>query len=110
MLIESGEQVDWYVLDCYATWQRESLAAMDIPLEKIIQPHATLHIEADELIVPSIESRQVMKQMATELAGRLGVDVTNHNERGRYIFIERANSRKPENSNKFFCMASALWV
>ena len=102
MLIESGEQVDWYVLDCYATWQRESLAAMDIPLEKIIQPHATLHIEADELIVPSIESRQVMKQMATEIAGRLGVDVTNRNERGRYIFIERVNSRKLENSNEFF--------
>lgn len=102
MLIESGEQVDWYVLDCYATWQRESLAAMDIPLEKIIQPHATLHIEADELIVPSIESRQVIRQMATGLAGRLGVDVANRNKRGRYIFIERANSRKAKNSNEFF--------
>ena len=40
-LLQRGEQADWYVADCYSYWQRASLAALGIQLERVIQPHST---------------------------------------------------------------------
>ena len=100
-LLQSGEQADWYVADCYSQWQRASLAALGVPLDSVIQPHATFHLEADELLVPSLQATQAIPPMAQELAKGLGLQDDNGDEQKRLIYIERAHSRRPVNANEF---------
>ena len=63
-LLQSGERADWYVADCYSRWQRASLAALGVQLDRVIQPHATFNVEADELLVPSLHATQAIQPMA----------------------------------------------
>jgi capsular polysaccharide biosynthesis protein len=98
-LLTSGEQADWFVVDGYARWQQESLTAFGVPSERVIQPHATLHLEADELLVPSLNPVQAFQPMADTLAQRLGVG--NRGSSTRMIFIERRRSRLPDNGAEF---------
>lgn len=98
-LLRSGEQADWYVVDGYARWQRESLTALGVPLDRIIQPHATLHLQADELLVPSLNPAQAIRPLADALARGLGA--IDHGAATRSIFIERSNSRLPRNAADF---------
>ena len=97
-LLSSGEQADWYVVDGYAHWQRDSLTALGVPIERVIQPHATLHLEADELLVPSLNPVQAIRALADALAHRLGVV---DRAPSRAIFIERRRSRLPGNAAEF---------
>lgn len=98
-LLRSGEQADWYVVDGYARWQRESLTALGVPLDRVIQPHATLHLEADELLVPSLNPAQTIRPLADALAEGLGV--VDRGSTARSIFIERSRSRLPRNARDF---------
>ena len=63
-LLQIGERADWYVADCYSRWQRASLAALGVQLDRVIQPHATFNVEADELLVPSLHATQAIQPMA----------------------------------------------
>jgi hypothetical protein len=98
-LLRSGEQADWFVVDGYARWQRESLAALGVPPDRVIQPHATLHLEADELLVPSLNPAQTIRPLADALAEGLGA--TDRGSTTRSIFIERSHSRVPRNTRDF---------
>lgn len=98
-LLHSGERADWYVVDGYARWQRESLAALGVSLDRVIQPHATLHLEADELLVPSLNPAQAIHPLADALA--VGLGATHAGPRTRSIFIERTNSRLVSNADMF---------
>jgi hypothetical protein len=98
-LLKSGAQADWFVVDGYARWQQESLTALGVPSERVIQPHATLHLEADELLVPSLNPVQAIQPMADTLAQRLGVGKRGSST--RTIFIERRRSRLPGNAAEF---------
>lgn len=100
-ILQSGEQADWYVADCYTGWQRTSLAALGVPLDRVIQPHATLHLEADELLVPSLQAKQALPAMTRGLAEGLGVQNDIVGESKQLIYIERAASRRPANSEEF---------
>lgn len=98
-VLQSGEQADWYVVDGYARWQRESLAALGVSLDRVIQPHATLHLEADELLVPSLHPTQAIQPLAAALATGLGV--TDSGSATRMICIERSRSRRVHNAAAF---------
>jgi hypothetical protein len=98
-LLRRGEQADWYVVDEYAPWQRQSLTALGVPLDRVIQPHATLHLQADELLVPSLNPVQVIRPLADALARGLGM--IDRGAAPRSIFIERSNSRRPRNAADF---------
>lgn len=98
-LLQSGEQADWYVIDGYAPWQLESLTALGVPLDRVIQPHATLHLQADELLVPSLIPAQAIGPLADALARGLGV--IDRATAPQSIFIERSNSRRPRNATHF---------
>jgi len=100
-LLQSGEQADWYVADRYSYWQQASLAALGIPLDRVIQPHATFHLEADELLVPSLQATQAIAPMAHGLAKGLGVRDVDDDEPKRLIYIKRVKSRLPANSEQF---------
>lgn len=98
-LLHSGEQADWFAVDAYARWQRESLTALGVPIERVIQPHATLHLEADELLVPALNAVQAIQPLAHALAQRLGAADCGSSTRA--IFIERSHSRLPGNAAEF---------
>ena len=100
-LLQSGEQADWYVADCYSYWQRASLAVLGVPLERVIQPHTTFHLEADELLVPSLQATQAISPMVTGLAKGLGVQDAKEDETKQLIYIKRTNSRLPANDEQF---------
>ena len=100
-LLQSGEHADWYVADCYSYWQRASLAALGVPLERVIQPHTTFHLEADELLVPSLQATQAISPMVTGLAKGLGVQDAKEDETKQLIYIKRTNSRLPANDEQF---------
>jgi hypothetical protein len=98
-LLRSGEQADWFAVDAYARWQRESLAALGVPVDRVIQPHATLHLEADELLVPSLNPAQAIQPLARALAQRFGV--VDRRSQTRAIFVERSHSRLPGDAAEF---------
>lgn len=98
-LLHSGERADWYVVDGYARWQRESLTALGVSLDRVIQPHATLHLEADELLVPTLQPTQAIQPLAAALATGLGL--TDPDSAPRTIFIERSRSRRVHNDAAF---------
>ena len=100
-LLQSGERADWYVADCYSHWQRASLAALGVQLDRVIQPHVTFNLEADELLVPSLQATQAIQPMAQELAKGLGGGQGVTGEQRRLVYIERVNSRRPVNTNEF---------
>jgi hypothetical protein len=98
-LLRSGEQADWFVVDGYARWQQEALTALGVPRERVIQPHATLHLEADELLVPSLNPVRAIQSLADTLAQNLGV--ADRSSSMRAIYIERGESRLPGNAAEF---------
>jgi len=53
-LQESFDQVDHFVVNSLSKpFQKETLAALGVPLEKVIESDRTPHIQAEELLVPS---------------------------------------------------------
>jgi hypothetical protein len=50
----SGIVPDYYVVNANTAFQRESLEVLNIPADRILNPTNSTHIEADELIVPSL--------------------------------------------------------
>jgi capsular polysaccharide biosynthesis protein len=45
---------DFYLINTGASFQKESLQALNIPMNRTLSPTMHTHIEADELIVPSL--------------------------------------------------------
>ena len=74
-----------------------SLAALGVPLDRVVQPHATFHLEADELLVPSLQVTQAVPPMAQGLAEGLGLQDATGGPK-RLIYVERAHSRRPANA------------
>ena len=54
ILRRSGLTPDYYIVNTDASFQRESLNLLNIPSTKIVNPTAHRHIQADNLIVPSL--------------------------------------------------------
>ena len=53
-LKDSFEEIDYFVVNSVSKpFQRETLTALGVPLEKVIESDRTPHIQAEELIVPS---------------------------------------------------------
>ncbi len=53
-LQKSLEQIDYFVVNSLSQpFQKETLAALGVPLEKVIESDRTPHIQAEELLVPS---------------------------------------------------------
>ncbi|MBM7622194.1 hypothetical protein JOC95_004105 [Bacillus tianshenii] len=55
LIKKSGIKVDKYIIPtCSISYQFESLAALDIPREKIIEIHQSFHIKPKNLVIPSM--------------------------------------------------------
>lgn len=98
-LQKSGVVPDWYLVDAYTPFQLETLRAFGVPLDRVIQPYAGMHVEADELLVPSYGFPSASREVGAELVQRIGAK-TSSTSPGR-IFINRRGSRRPANSQGF---------
>jgi hypothetical protein len=95
----TGIEADWYVVDGFKSYQRQALEAFGIPLDRVIQPHGTLHLQAQELLVPS----QVRSNTCREVGRRLisqSVTASDRTTASR-IYIDRRNSRQVRNEVEF---------
>ena len=54
ILQKSGLTADYYLINSTNRFQKECLQVLNIPIERILNPTKSTHIEADELIVPSL--------------------------------------------------------
>lgn len=94
-LRRAGIDADWYVVDAGAAFQQEALMALGVSLDRVIQPHGLLHLEADTLLVPSIRPLQELVATATTLAAALGVSEAKASRR---VFVDRRRSRRIANA------------
>jgi capsular polysaccharide biosynthesis protein len=54
ILQRSGLAVDYYVVNATTQFQKDSLKVLDIASDRILNPAPDTHIEADQLIIPSL--------------------------------------------------------
>lgn len=98
------ESIDWFVVNATASsFQRETLAHLGVPSERIVQSLWTPHIEADELIVPSHfgDVRDPHPFVASALRSRFGPPVGQLHEGGKrvrlYLSREETTHRRLTN-------------
>lgn len=91
---------DYYVVDCYKPFQRQTLQSLGIPREKVIEPHNGLLIEADELIVPSLATALARSRTGEMLREAFGVPSPPQVGGTRRIFVSRKNARTRRIANE----------
>ncbi len=65
LMRQAGLDADWYVVDCQSSYQKRALELMGVPLDRCIQSHYGLHLQADQLLRPShpgLTSWQMMSE------------------------------------------------
>lgn len=98
-LQNSGVKPDWYLIDAYLPFHLQSLQAFGIPREKIIQPHQTIHLEADELVVPARNFPSGCSDVGALLKQNLGIGEVPGS--GPRLFVNRRISRRAKNYADF---------
>ncbi|MCC7338083.1 MAG: glycosyltransferase family 61 protein [Pirellulaceae bacterium] len=93
-------EADYYVVDCYKPFQRQTLQSLGIPREKVIEPHNGLLIEADELIVPSLATALARSRTGEMLREAFGVPSPPQVGGTRRIFVSRKNARTRRIANE----------
>jgi capsular polysaccharide biosynthesis protein len=97
-LQNSGIVPDWYLVDAIAPFQLQTLRAFGVPLDRVIQPYSGMHVQAEELLVPSRHFPNSCREVGAELIRRLAP--TNPAASSGRIFINRRGSRQPANANE----------
>lgn len=92
-LQRAGVAADYYLVDCLYGYQQAALAALGIKRHQLIQPHFKLHIEADEIIVPSFPSPQCLRDVGSMLLAGLGSDARGATRRRVYISRRKTGTR-----------------
>jgi capsular polysaccharide biosynthesis protein len=84
-IVQRGGLVpDCYVVNATTQFQKDSLKALNIPPERILSPTANTHIEADELIIPSLIGPVLAMSPQLQACQYL-----------RSTFLETVKTRKP---------------
>lgn len=91
---------DFYIVDCYKPFQRQTLERLGIPRERVIEPHNGLLIEADELIVPSLATAVARARTAEMMRQVFGVPSPPKLGGTRRIFVSRKNARTRRIANE----------
>ncbi|EMI55771.1 glycosyltransferase family 61 protein [Rhodopirellula sallentina] len=84
---------DAYIVDCHKSFQLQSLELLGIPLQKIIQPHEGLLIQAERLVVPSFYSADSRRRLGPLMKSTIGLQDADHQEfNKRKVYISRRHS------------------
>ncbi len=97
MLREAGIEPDWYVVDCWSGYQKRALQLMGISMDRCIQPHYGLHLQADTLYRPSFPGHRHCQMMAEAIKSNLADDTQPKSSRRIYISRKTAAHRKVSN-------------
>ncbi|MDA1054151.1 MAG: glycosyltransferase family 61 protein [Planctomycetota bacterium] len=98
-LQKCGIVPDWYLVDAFSPFQLQTLRAFDVPLDRVLQPYSGMHVEAEELLVPSRHFPNSCREIGAELIRRIGPKDAAASS--RRIFINRRGSRQPSNVDQF---------
>lgn len=93
-------EADFYLVDCYKPFQKQTLAKLGIPSEKIIEPHNGLLIEAEELIVPSLATAESRRRTGSMLRDAFGISTSPPSSAERRIFVSRRVARTRRVANE----------
>lgn len=89
------EEIDWFVINLRDhAFQRDTLTQLGIPSEKLIQADASVHLECDRALVPSLKIHPYAMppadaQFLQHLAHTQFPDTTPH----RRLYVSRAHAR-----------------
>ncbi|WP_417730317.1 glycosyltransferase family 61 protein [Rosistilla oblonga] len=94
-------QADAYLVDCHKPFQRQALELLGVPLEKVIQPHEGLLVQAERLIVPSYATAASRRCLSETVLMRSGVQSDSKSGAGvRRIYVSRRHARKRSLGNE----------
>ena len=88
----AGIECDYYLIDCLSGFQRQVLALLGIPDEKLIQPHCHLNVECDRLLHVT-QGNSAMHTHFKKMIDR-NVDADPNAQRQIYISRKKAINRK----------------
>jgi len=92
---------DAYLADLNKPFQRQTLEALGVPLDKVLEPHNGLLVEADELVVPVFPSIVARRRLSGLLRDGFGIPrQTAVEQNGRRIFISRRMAKKRRLANE----------
>lgn len=97
------EQIDWFVINSLnKPYQKETLALLDVPVEKIIESDRHSHIQATELIVPSFPGYMDWAEEGTIefLRQTFLTQITPSKIISKKIYISRAKARNRQLINE----------
>ncbi|MDX2244244.1 MAG: glycosyltransferase 61 family protein [Leptolyngbyaceae cyanobacterium bins.302] len=101
LLLRSGidlDQIDYFLVSSHLPFQQETLELLNIPPSKILETNQNLHIQADNLVVPSYPSSPAwMPERVCHWLQNLvlGVDRTAQKKCDRlYITRQQASNRR----------------
>jgi hypothetical protein len=98
-LQKCGIAPDWYLVDAFTPFQLQTLRAFGVPLDRVLQPYSGMHVQAEELLVPSRHFPNSCREAGAELIRRIAP--TNPAASSDRIFINRRGSRQPVNVDPF---------
>lgn len=84
ILQNSGLVPDHYIINAVTQFQKDSLKVLDIPADRLLSPTKSTHIEADELIIPSLPGPLFSLSPQLQACEYL-----------RSIFLQRNRTQKP---------------
>jgi len=96
ILQKAGLSPDYYIVNTTTQFQKESLQALGIPSHQILNPRRGTHMQADELIVPSLLGppfRLTPQQSACEYLRSSFLQKSGGRKRDRALYISRTDAR-----------------
>ena len=97
------DKIDWFVINSFdKPYQKETLALLDVPVEKIIESDRHSHIQATELIVPSFPGYMDWVEEGTIkfLRQTFLTRITSSNTNSEKIYISRARAKNRQLINE----------
>lgn len=93
-LRQLGISADAYLVDCFTTFQRDALGALGIGIDRLIQPHAGLSLQADELLLPGMPTPACLQTFRRELLSAFSQPRSNstRSDAKRRVYISRRHA------------------
>ncbi|REJ67402.1 MAG: glycosyltransferase family 61 protein [Planctomycetota bacterium] len=90
----SGLEADWYLADTLMSFQRQTLEAFGVPLDRVIQPYSSLHLQADELLAAPRLLAESCRAMGRKILAHAGDQATPPSPR---VYVSRRGTRRVRN-------------
>lgn len=101
LMRDAGMVPDWYIIESQSRYQRRVLELLGVPLDRVIQPHYALHLQADRLIRPSQPGVRAWRAFAEAVKrGLVQTEQGYPSDARRRIYISRKAAAHRKVSNE----------